>query len=248
MKRLFFAGFFILTLACQTATVTPNATATIPAATLVQDTPTIAAPTETLIPTQTLSPTPAPRFFTEDFNSNLSSWVTFQTNGQDAPRVSAENGDLVFRLDIPNSWGYAVYDAHEYKKVFLQTQFTLSANAFLTVGAICHYSTEKGWFEYNVSTDGTYSVLHAEWLEPGIAQYTPIVYDTTEYLTPNQTSYALGLACDDKFLWLYINDKLFRKLDVSRYGATQGKVGLTASSFESAPVTVSFDFITISEP
>jgi hypothetical protein len=37
-------------------------------------------------------------------------------------------------------------------------------------------------------------------------------------------------------------------VDVSRYELLEGKIGLTASSFENTPVIAAFDWVKISEP
>jgi hypothetical protein len=47
---------------------------------------------------------------------------------------------------------------------------------------------------------------------------------------------------------LYVNDKLIRKVDVSHYALTEGKVGIAASSFENTPIVTAFDQVRISEP
>ncbi len=63
-------------------------------------------------------------------------------------------------------------------------------------------------------------------LADGIAQYTPIATDSTEYLQAGNLNYEIGLTCQENTLLLYINGKLFRKLDVTRYGLTEGKIGI----------------------
>ena len=88
---------------------------------------------------------------------------------------------------------------------------------------ICDYSESNGWYEFNLASDGTYNVLFGQWLAQGIAQYTPIATDTTEYLKPGNLNYEIGLTCQENILLLYINGKLFRKLDVTRYGLTEGR-------------------------
>jgi hypothetical protein len=54
--------------------------------------------------------------------------------------------------------------------------------------------------------------------------------------------------CQQNALWLYINRKLFRKVDVTRYGLTEGKVGFAISSFENTPVISVFDWVKVSAP
>ena len=85
------------------------------------------------------------------------------------------------------------------------------------------------------------------WRE-GIAQYTPIATDSTNYLQAGNLNYEIGLTCQENILLLYINGKLFRKLDVTRYGLTEGKIGINASSFEETPMTATFDWVKVSEP
>lgn len=60
---------------------------------------------------------------------------------------------------------------------------------------------------------------------------------------PNDWAY-----CADSTLWLYINETLIRKVDVSSYDLTAGKAGLAASSFENIPIVIGFDSVTFSEP
>ena len=113
---------------------------------------------------------------------------------------------------------------------------------------ICNYSESNGWYEFNLASDGTYSVLLGQWLAEGIAQYTPIAIDTSEYLKAGKLDYEIGLTCQDNTLLLHINGKLFRKLDVTRYGLTKGKIGINASSFEETPMIATFDWVKVEEP
>jgi hypothetical protein len=116
------------------------------------------------------------------------------------------------------------------------------------MGLTCWYDETSGWFEYNILDNGTYNVLHGKWLAEGIAEYTPIVNDSTEYLSAAQPQYKLGLGCIDNFLWLYVNDKLFRKVDVSNYSPATGLSGLTVSSFTDPNLTVRVDALEFSKP
>jgi hypothetical protein len=113
---------------------------------------------------------------------------------------------------------------------------------------MCRYSDEGGWLEYSVSTDGTYNVLYGKWLSPGIADYLPIIDGTSSQIQPTGSTQKIGLTCSDSSLWLYINDKLIRKVDVARYELAEGKVGVTTSSFENTPIVTAFDWVTVSEP
>jgi hypothetical protein len=193
-----------------------------------------------------LTPTPLPLFFTEEFNTDLGAWASFQTGGAEAPTVKLENDLLRIDLSSPDTWYYAIYNAHEYSEVFVSAKVLGTPSG--SIGLICDYSETNGWYEFNLASDGTYGVLFGQWLTQGITQYTPIANDTSEYLHPETLDYEIGLTCQENLLFLYINGKLFRKLDVTRYGLTQGKIGVNASSFGEVPMIATFDWVKVEKP
>lgn len=121
------------------------------------------------------------------------------------------------------------------------------ANAPGSVGLICMYG-EDGWLEYNITTNGTYTLLYGRMLGDGIAQYTPVENKSSEYLQPKRLDYEAGLACDGAFAYLYVNEKLFRKIDVSRFQLSSGKIGLTFASYDEAPMIAAVDWFEVSRP
>jgi hypothetical protein len=254
MKKIFLIGFFALITACQSVTATiaseSISTATVPAPTRpfeqTQDRP--ATVTPIIVPTETLSPTPSPRFFIENFDTYPLGWSIIQTGDEASPQIKDEGGILTFELDTPYTWTYIIYGAHDYRDTRMNTSFESRGASPKAIGLVCRYSEQNGWYEFNISTDGTYNVLYGQWMAQGIASYTPIVNDTTEYLKAGEMQYELGLMCGQNALWLYVNQKLFRKVDVARYGLNEGKVGLAVASFENIPVIAAFDWVEVSEP
>jgi hypothetical protein len=242
MKKPFLLfGCLILITACQNVAVTPmTATQTPPP----PATATTTAPTAPSAPT--IPPTPSPLFFTEDFNTDLGAWASFQTGGAEDPTVNLENDLLRINFSSPNTWYYAIHSAHKYSNVFVTAKFSGTPSGSL--GLICDYSESNGWYEFNIVGDGTYNVLFGQWLAQGIAQYTPIESKMTEYLKSGKLDYEIGLTCQENTLLLHINGKIFRKLDVTRYGLTRGKIGITASSFEEIPMIATFDWVKVSQP
>ena len=242
-----FIGIIFLT-ACITSTPVP-AQAELPSpdtAAQTQPMPATATSTVTPAPTRSVPPTPVPLFFTEEFNTDLGAWSSFQTGGAEAPAVNLENDFLRIDFSSPNTWYYAIHNAHEYSNVFVSAKFTGTPAGSL--GVICNYSETNGWYEFNLASDGTYGVLFGQWLAQGIAQYTPIATDTTEYLQAGDLDQEIGLTCQENILLLHINGKLFRKLDVTRYGLTEGKIGINASSFEEMPMIAIFDWVKVDKP
>ena len=246
MKKIFLMGCLTLLVACQSATATPQASETSTPIAATQTPPPPATATMTFTPVPTLTPTPVPLFFTEEFNTDLGAWTSFQTGGTEAPTVKLENDFLRVDFPSPNTWFYAIHNAHEYSSVFVSAKF--SATPTGSLGVICNYSEANGWYEFNLASDGTYSVLFGQLLAQGVAQYLPIANATTEYLQPGTLNDEIGLTCQDNTLFLFINGKFFRKLDVTRYGLTEGKIGITASSFDEVPMIATFDWVKVSEP
>ena len=239
-------GCIILITACQPATPTPvplpSPTATLPPTPIpVTDTP---APTPTLQP----SPTPYPRFFTNEFDSPLFDWAILQAGRDFVPNIKTESSSLILQMDSPYSWTYAVYDAQNYANVRIDAQFENRAGSPSSVGLLCRYSEENGWFEYNVSTDGTYNLLYGNWLTVGIADYLPITDGSSNLIQPSGAPQQIGLLCLDTALTLSINGTVVRSLDVARYELTEGKVGITVASYENTPIIAALDSVTVSEP
>jgi hypothetical protein len=222
------------------ASATPSASATPPA-----------TPTQTLEPTPiatAISPTPLPRFFTEEFDGALPAWSVLQSNREGAPDTRIDGGALVFELNQAYQWTYAIIGAQEYTDVRVDAVLQSRGTGPDAIGVLCRYSEANGWYEFNVSSDGSYSVLFGQWLKEGIASYAPIASDYSQYLQPGGAQNEIGLGCEGDTLWLYLNGKLFRKLDVSRFGLTMGRLGLSAASFENVPVIAAFDRVRVSAP
>jgi len=244
MKKLFLLlGCLVLNSACQSVSATTQAE---PAPTNVftpQPSATI-PPTSTSAPTST--PTPAPLFFTDDFNADNGAWASFQTGGAKLPIARFDGGLLKISFSTAHTWYYAVRNPYDYADVFVRAKFSGAPAGSL--GVLCRYDESKGWYEFNAASDGAYSILFGQWLAEGIAQYTPIAIDDSPYLKKGVLDYEIGLLCKENSLMPYINGKLFRKLDVTRFGLSDGKIGVSASSFDDLPLTAAFDWFKAEEP
>ncbi|HEX9331721.1 MAG TPA: hypothetical protein VF896_07530 [Anaerolineales bacterium] len=247
MKKLII-GCLILITACQPMTPTP-APSLFPTSTLPASLTPI-PPTVTSQPTSTpeLTSTPFPRLFTDEFDSSLAGWVILQAGNDSTPNVKTENSNLILQMDSPYTWVYVLYGAQDYEDIRIDAQFTNQAGSPASIGLMCRYSESDGWFEYNVSTDGTYNLLYGHWLANGIADYLPILSALSNVIQPSGASQEIGLICSDTILSLFVDQNLIRRVDVSHYELTNGKVGIAASSFENTPVVTAFDWVKVSEP
>jgi hypothetical protein len=244
-------GCFVLLTACQSATPTPTSATSLfptstPLPTLSPDTPT---PEPTATQTFEPSPTALPRFFTNEFDSSLAGWVILQAGNDSVPNVRTENGALLLQMDSPFTWLYALYGPEDYADIRIDAQFQNRAGTPASVGLVCRYSEEQGWFEFNVTTDGTYNILYGTWLTVGIAEYFPVADDASStFIQPSGATQTIGLLCEENILTLYVNEIVLRRVDVERFELTDGNTGLTVSSYENTPVIAAFDWVKISDP
>jgi hypothetical protein len=248
MKKHLLIACFTLITACQPAASVPTSTVTPPP--LPTATQTLIPVTDTPQPTPTpeFTPTPLPRFFTDEFDAPLGGWDILQAGSEATPSIRNENSSLILQMDAPYNWVYAVYGAQEYEDIRVDALFTNQAGSPASIGLVCRYSETEGWLEYNVSTDGTYSLLYGTWLASGIADYFPIMDGGSNLIQPSGAAQEIGMICSGTTVSLSVNQTVIRNIDVSRYELTNGKVGITASAFENVPVVAAFNWVRVSEP
>ena len=242
-------GLILLT-ACISPNETPASTP-IPAATSTRIilTPVRATVTSTDTPTPTATDIPPKRYFTDEFEAAPKYWSVLYASGEPGRvEILYEDSLLTFELHNLHTWLYVVYGAFEYEGVHIETRITSHGSDINAMGLVCNYDEQDGWYEFNISSDGSYNLLYGQWLAQGIARYTPILNDTTDLIETGQSTNEIGLDCYENIVQLYLNGNLFRKLDLAHIGLTGGKVGLSLASFEEAPVILSFDWVRVSRP
>jgi hypothetical protein len=236
MKKLFIIGCLLLTSACNLPIPTPTT-----------DPPLTATPLPSPVPVTETQPAatlkPLPLYFTEEFDSNSPYWEFLQAGGTSTPVTSFQSDSLHIDISSPDTWFIGIHNANSYPNVFVRAK--TSATPTGSVGLICRYS-EDGWYEFNVSNDGTYSLLLGQWLSPGIVKYAPIINDLSNKLT-GSTASEIGLFCEDNFLQLYANGTMIRRVEVTNYGLTEGKIGITAASFAEIPMSAIFEWVQVSQ-
>jgi hypothetical protein len=158
-----------------------------------------------------------------------------------------QNGALTFTLAAPYSWSYVILGTEQYSDARIDASLSSRSASPSSLGVLCRYSEANGWYEFNISEDGTYNVLFGQWLSAGVAEYQPIAWDFSEYIQQNGALNQVGMDCKENILWLYLNGKLFRKIDVTRFGLTEGRMGLSMASFENSPVIAGFESVQVGQ-
>jgi hypothetical protein len=247
MKKLFLIGCLILIAGCAPAATPTPLAPLFPTETPL---PTPVPVTYTPAPTSTPEPTatPFPRFFTSEFDGSLAGWVILQAGNESVPNITVENSRLLFQMDAPYTWVYGLYGTHDYEDIRVDTKFVNNALSPASIGLICRYSETDGWFEYNVTTDGTYNLLYGKWLSTGVTEYLPILDGSSNAIQQSGAEQTIGMICSGTTVSMLIDDTIIRNSDVSRFELASGKVGITASSYENVPVIAAFDWVTVREP
>lgn len=201
--------------------------------------------TSTAVPTATLAP--AEREFTQEFEGGLPYWEFLQAGAAHDPLTPmATGGALRLELTAAYDWAYALYEAHLYADVRVEARVEFEAAGEVSAGVICRYDPALGWYEFNIHADQTYALLFGQWLQEGIARYTPLVVSRSEEITPTENE--ISLECVEDKLTPHINGIQIRTRQEKLHVLTEGKVGVSAASFGSAPLGVSYDWIRVGIP
>jgi hypothetical protein len=183
----------------------------------------------------------------EEFDADVPHWAFLQSAGQQTPAApDVGSGFLRFDLSGMNQWAYEIYDAHQYADVRGDARIEFGSAAPAAAGLMCRYDAIAGWYEFNIYADQTYVLLFGEWLTEGIARYTPLFQTTSEKIDP--VANEIGLLCEGTTLTPYINGIQMRRWEETVIGLAEGKIGVSAASFEIAPVVVVYDWLRIAAP
>jgi len=201
-------------------------------------------PTSVPLPTDTLTPTEAPAFFTDDF-SDLSNWSYNVFLGDaDKLTLSYDQGGIVARLDDVNLAVYFYYEPYLYNDVILDMTYRNQGRNSNNVNLVCR-SSDAGWYEFTVQNDGLYQI----WAYSD--GYNMLANGASTAINIGQDSNEITVGCVGNVLTLFINGVETRTITDSKYFLGQGQVGFSVNISPSNPVTpviVSFDSFTIAQP
>lgn len=242
--------FSLSTLGAQ-PTDTPEPTAAIPTSTTA---PTLVPPT--IVPD---TPTPEVRqYFTEEFEKALQNWSSFMADRRETPTITTEQfsdvnvmaGDGWYLFDIQRmqTGVYSIYDPFEYEDVLLDVRVENLGEDDISVSLICRYSSEEGWYEFNIANNGLYDISYAEPSSSGSIAYRNIFNGGSNKIKTGNATNEYGISCQGDTLSLFINGELARETTDNVSALHTGKVGVSVSSFNILPASIRLDWIKISQP
>ena len=145
-------------------------------------------------------------------------------------------------------WSYLLYDPYIYDDVRIDLSATNRGNNDNNVSVLCRYDENKGWYEFNIHSDGLYDILYGRWKagQSG-ASYQLLYNGGSNAVRTGMVENEYTVICSGNTLALYINGTKVRSVS-SEFGLQTGQIGVGVSSFDRYPVAVDFDWVSISEP
>lgn len=183
----------------------------------------------------------------EALNDKSKDWgPVFMTNGNVGQvKLSYENGGLRLQLSeeqdqIPQA--YYINNSTVYGDVTVDAMVKNNGNPDNGVGLICRYDKGTGWYEFEISNAGTYTIYAFD-----AKQYTYDVLATgqTELILPGISENKYTAVCKGSEMSLQINDEHVAAIEDTKFGFTQGNIGLSLYSPKGLTVDVNFQSIKV---
>ena len=206
-------------------------------------------PTATPQPIETEEPTqiPVQQFFTEEFDSDSSYWdfnVVKNADSSDPSKATGGIADGVFKFTIDGKQltAYSFYTPYEYEDVKIDLLVENRGTNNNQINIICR-ATENGWYEFSIANSGLYWIYAVDGngyrrLHDGGSGKIKAGREFNEY----------SVICRERTLSLYINGIETRVFEESEYAFSQGLIGIGVSAFNTLPVEIEINSVTISEP
>lgn len=213
--------------------------------------PTDVPPTEVPPPTEPPA-NEAPAFYTEEFDSSSSSFYPsdyyyFIPSGPDNfnSAVTLNNGYLSFNIDTMQTYMYVYYGAWTYTDLGIAMEAeNLGANSQY-VSLFCRYNPDRGWIEFNIAGDGTYSILANNILEG--TGYQAIYNGGSTAIKIGKQTNVYDAACVGDNISLFVNGTEVRTMAIPNAFRflKEGYAGFSVGSERSTPVVVDINWFEI---
>jgi hypothetical protein len=182
-------------------------------------------------------------YFYTEFDGSLDSWLYFLMNGKDEGfSLNTQDSKLRFDINNKNTWVYLYYNDYKYTDIRLDTKAENLGFNNNNVSLFCRYS-DKGWYEFNVANNGKYWIY---FYDDNIKDYKLLYGGASNAIRMGKDVNEYTAICSGNKLTLGINGVEVRT--VSDNSLKDGLVGLSVSSFNVTPITVDFDYFSVSVP
>ncbi len=259
-KPFFFLVAFILIVGLACNISKPEESAPEPISPVEEPAP-MPAPVE-----EVASPLPPPptepvaqEFYTEEFDTDTGLWTYFLIDAnRPAPLyveddfgtmfVGINDGRLELNLESEGQWVYVTYDAYEYENVRLDIVAENRGVNNNNVSLICRYTPGEGWYEFNIANNGLYWIFYAEMLDSEKIVYHQLTNGGSNKIKMGKETNEYSIVCNEQTLKLFINGHETNSYKENKFTLRSGFAGVGVASFETLPVRVEFESISISQP
>jgi hypothetical protein len=220
--------------------------------------PSLQLPTQQVVQPTAVPPTvpPAPpvsQFFKEEFTSNvLGDWTNFISIGDSKSdkkkaKLAVENGKLIFTLEDNYLYSYLIYDKQTYDDVSVEVSADNRGKNNNNISLICRYS-DAGWYEFNVLSSGLWNIQAFDATGAVHKGYNLINSGGSNAIRIGKATNVYVAVCSGNTLKLYINGEESASMSENKYGFSDGKVGVSVSSFNVYPIIVELEYFDIQKP
>jgi hypothetical protein len=264
MKRLilFTTILALSSLACQ-ALVPTQPTATMPPSVVTEE---LASPTPEAIATDPVSVSPeasatsadgcaTEQFFTDEFAASIlcSAWTPFIRVDKPKPdsskvTVGPQNGRLIWDLGNENVFYYLFYNKFTYDDVKVEVSAENRGKNKNNVSLICRYDPAIGWYEFDITSSGLYTVFYAEVISEGRIRYNKLTNGASNKIQQGKAINEYAITCVGENLTLIVNGTEVKTIAERKYGLSRGQVGVGVFSADVLPIAIEMEWFRVSQP
>lgn len=185
-------------------------------------------------------------FRVEEFDDYSDWWTWFLTNGNsDYADIYFDEGRMKFDLTSTDIYAYLVYGEYIYDDVYLHTVVENRGKNTNSVSLLCRYDVDKGWYEFNVGSNGLYDILRFDGnLDSGA--YKLLASGGSNNIRTGMEYNEYTVSCKGNTLTLWINGVQTNSIRDNSF--KEGLIGISASSYNIYPINVEFESLEIGMP
>ncbi|PKO05866.1 MAG: hypothetical protein CVU41_09585 [Chloroflexi bacterium HGW-Chloroflexi-3] len=182
-------------------------------------------------------------FRTEEFDGNID-WWTYFWFGEDGSvfNVYQDNQRIIFEIDDVETFVYLTYDEYYYDDVQISTLVENRGVNSFDVSLICRYDENRGWYEFNIGSDGLYTA----YLYDNNSGYKKIGDGGSTRIKTGKEYNEYTMRCKGNTLTLWING--YETSTIKNSDLKEGLIGIGTSSYNVTPVIAEFEYVDISYP
>jgi hypothetical protein len=216
----------------------------------------LTTPTVTVSSTQVAvvdTPNPAPKpFYTEEFDTDLSSWFDFMTSGDPGTvRWKLEGDALAIQLSKRENKQpkyYLINNLFTNSDVKVEAVVTNAGNNSNGIGLICRYS-DIGWYEVQFSSSQAFEIYVVDNVGIFNQGYNSVAGENySKEIKSGLSKNEYAITCKGNVVTVYANGVQVGEFVDETFRLSGGKIGISVWLPDKFPVHVKFETVKVSEP